>query len=244
LSPDAGTPRTRRRDTRPCTAGWRFAQLPASARSKRERLETRDTRHSKGQDLRQSERAGIPENTDVFSGSPPLDRGTCGISPVGAENPPVGIEHLSAHPSPVPRPPSMPGVMKSVGLRYSGMNNPQRDDASAVQTTTLSIAGMSCDACVHHVRRALDGVPGVVHVEVNLRHNRATIEHLPRQASATVLAAAVQDAGYQARIAPSIGDSDSAPSRVGPPAACGCGCCADPRKSVDRSWDLGTSTIG
>jgi copper chaperone len=139
---------------------------------------------------------------------------------------------------------SMPGVMKSVGLRYSGMNNPQRDDASAVQTTTLSIAGMSCDACVHHVRRALDGVPGVVHVEVNLRHNRATIEHLPRQAIATVLAAAVQDAGYQARIAPSIGDSDSAPSRVGPPAACGCGCCADPRKSVDRSWDLGTSTIG
>ena len=136
------------------------------------------------------------------------------------------------------------GVMKWEGMRHPGMNKPPRDDSSAVQITTLSVAGMSCDACVHHVARALDGVTGVVHVEVDLRHNRATIEHLPRQASATVLVAAVQDAGYQARIAQSIGDSDSALSRVGPPAACGCGCCTDPRKSVDRSWDLGTSTIG
>lgn len=134
--------------------------------------------------------------------------------------------------------------MKWEGLRHSGMNKPHRDDSSAVQITTLSIVGMSCDACVHHVARALDGVTGVVHVEVDLRHNRATIEHLPRQVSATVLVAAVQDAGYQARIGQIIGDSNAALSRVGPPAACGCGCCSGRRKSVDRSWDLGTSTIG
>jgi copper chaperone CopZ len=124
------------------------------------------------------------------------------------------------------------GVMNWEGLRHSGMNNPARDESSAVQITTLSIAGMSCDACVHNVARALDGVTGVVDVQVDLRHNRATIEHLPRQASATVLVAALQDAGYQARIAQSTGDSDSALSRVGPPAACGCGCSRD----LGRAW--------
>ena len=46
LSPDAGTQRTWWRDTKPCPAGWRFAQLPASTRSKRELLETREAHHS------------------------------------------------------------------------------------------------------------------------------------------------------------------------------------------------------
>jgi copper chaperone CopZ len=141
----------------------------------------------------------------------------------------------SRHPGVSSRVRANAGVMKWDGLRHSGMNNPHRHDSSAVQITTLSIAGMSCDACVRNVARALDGVTGVVHVEVDPRHNRATIERLPRQASATVLVAAVQGARYQARIAQRIGDSDSDLSRVGPPVACGCGV-RGPRKSVDRSW--------
>ena len=37
-----------------------------------------------------------------------------------------------------------------------------------VQTTSLDIAGMSCDACVRHISRALDGMNGVINVDVNL----------------------------------------------------------------------------
>ena len=195
--------------------------------------------------MRQSEKTGISENADVFqrlaaAGQRNLRNfaGRCRKFPDESPQPPL----LVAAPGSRVRPNG--GVMNWVGLRHSDMNKRSRDDSSGVRVTTLSIAGMSCAACVHHVARALDGVRGVIHVEVDLRHNRATIEHLTRQATATVLVAAVQDAGYRARIAQSIGDSEAALSQSGSPASCGCGCCSDPRKSVDRSWDLGTSTIG
>ena len=44
-----------------------------------------------------------------------------------------------------------------------------------VQTTTLRIAGMSCGACVRHVTRALDGITGVVHVDVDLQRGQAVV---------------------------------------------------------------------
>lgn len=68
-----------------------------------------------------------------------------------------------------------------------------------VQMTTLRIGGMSCGACVRHVARALDGLTGVVHVEVNLQEQQATIEHLADWADEASLVAAVKDAGYVAR---------------------------------------------
>ena len=89
LSPDARNPRTCRRDTRPCTTGLRLALRPASAQSKRELLGTRDARDPYGQGLRQPEKVGISKSAQVFSGSLPPDRGSCGISPGGAENSPV-----------------------------------------------------------------------------------------------------------------------------------------------------------
>ena len=47
------------------------------------------------------------------------------------------------------------------------------------QTATLRIAGMSCGACVRHVTRAIEGMNGVVHVDVDLQTNQAVVEHLP-----------------------------------------------------------------
>ena len=73
-----------------------------------------------------------------------------------------------------------------------------------VQTTTLSIGGMSCGACVRHVTRALEGLTGVVHVDVDLPHEQARIEHLPDWVDEPGLVAAVKDAGYTAR--PTQGD--------------------------------------
>ena len=55
--------------------------------------------------------------------------------------------------------------MEGLGSRYEDMNNRKLADTAQVQTTRLSIDGMSCGACVRHVTRALDGLTGVVHVQ-------------------------------------------------------------------------------
>lgn len=65
--------------------------------------------------------------------------------------------------------------------------------------TKLKVEGMSCDHCVHAVTQALAGVPGVKKViEVNLKSGEATVEG---QADPAQLIAAVEQEGYQARLA-------------------------------------------
>jgi copper chaperone CopZ len=113
-----------------------------------------------------------------------------------------------------------------------------------VRTTTLAISGMSCGSCVRHVASALDGLTGVVHVNVDLRTNEASVEHLPAFVDAASLIAAVRDAGYAARVLEAVKDADTTlvPDAS---AACGCGCCGSNSKATGSSWsNLGTSTIG
>jgi P-type Cu+ transporter len=75
-----------------------------------------------------------------------------------------------------------------------------------VRTTTLSIAGLSCGACVRHLTRALDGMTGVVHAQVDLRTNEAIVEHIPGYVDGAALIAAVEDAGYKAGIVRAVDD--------------------------------------
>ena len=63
--------------------------------------------------------------------------------------------------------------------------------------TELKIEGMNCAACVASVQRALEGLPGVSVVFVDLPGGRATVEHEETVSPAT-LAAAVHEAGYDA----------------------------------------------
>ena len=93
-----------------------------------------------------------------------------------------------------------------------------------VETIKLSIGGMTCGACVRHVTRALDGVTGVVNVDVDLQKNEATVEHLPDSVDQRRLVAAVQDAGYQASVSEWGAEVAEAVARS---AARGCstGCC-------------------
>ena len=122
------------------------------------------------------------------------------------------------------------GVMCGAGLRYEGMKQPTHDQ-SEVQTVTLSIAGMSCEACARHIARALDGLTGVVHAEIDLARYEATVEHLPAFTDETAVIAAIRDAGYAARVT-STSDVVAIKSGLGVSvASCGCGCCghrADP----------------
>ena len=65
----------------------------------------------------------------------------------------------------------------------------------------LPIEGMTCASCVARVEKALKRVPGVGSAEVNLATETATVS-MAEGASPDSLIAAVQDAGYEARLAP------------------------------------------
>lgn len=116
------------------------------------------------------------------------------------------------------------GVMKRPGLRHPDMNNSTPADTTQVQTTRLSIGGMCCGACVRHVTRALDGMTGVLHVSVDLKANQATVEHLPDEADDKGLVAAIEAAGYTARVdATSVGASGRESTAVSRSTGCCCG---------------------
>ncbi|MGB1696823.1 MAG: heavy metal translocating P-type ATPase [Thermoplasmatota archaeon] len=57
----------------------------------------------------------------------------------------------------------------------------------------IPVTGMTCSNCVKHVRKALEAVPGVRSVDVNLATETATVHH---DASLRALHKAIQKAGY------------------------------------------------
>ena len=61
---------------------------------------------------------------------------------------------------------------------------------------TLPIRGMTCASCVSHVAHALEDVPGVEQVDVNLATEKATVKVASGDIRLDDLAHAVEDAGY------------------------------------------------
>ena len=70
---------------------------------------------------------------------------------------------------------------------------------SAAPSVRLEVQGMSCAGCVAQVERALGSVPGVLGSEVNLALGRARVA-VERPGLEARLVAAVENAGYQARL--------------------------------------------
>jgi copper chaperone CopZ len=68
------------------------------------------------------------------------------------------------------------------------------------QRSTLIITGMSCGSCRQHATKALQGVPGVTHVQVDLASGRAEVEHASTVTPDALLQSIVA-AGYGARVA-------------------------------------------
>lgn len=66
------------------------------------------------------------------------------------------------------------------------------------RTTTVSVDGMTCGNCVKHVTEALEGVPGVLDVSVELRAGETSPVTLVSNDSLdeAAITAAVDDAGY------------------------------------------------
>ncbi len=70
--------------------------------------------------------------------------------------------------------------------------NPRRSEL------TMPIRGMNCQACVHHIRYALEEVPGVASARVDLKAGEAFIVFDPSLATVSILQEAVEAAGYVA----------------------------------------------
>lgn len=65
-----------------------------------------------------------------------------------------------------------------------------------MSTTTITVAGMSCDGCASAVRAELTRVPGVVDVDIELSDGTVTIGS-DGSLDAAAIEAAVEEAGYQ-----------------------------------------------
>lgn len=98
-----------------------------------------------------------------------------------------------------------------------------------MNTIDLEVQGMSCGACVKHVTQALQAVPGVDAVEVDLTAGRARVTADSTQSSLPMVAA-LEAAGYPARLATTSGPVGQPAATVPKSTAChggkagGCGC--------------------
>ena len=62
--------------------------------------------------------------------------------------------------------------------------------------TKIKVSGMTCNHCVAHVTKALEGLPGVKDVKVSLEVGDASFEK-PDDVSMDEVKKAVEEAGYQ-----------------------------------------------
>ncbi|WP_297899559.1 cation transporter, partial [Metallibacterium sp.] len=77
----------------------------------------------------------------------------------------------------------------------------------------LAIGGMTCNACAAHVRKALEAVPGVQSAQVSYAQGMAEVRADAGVAFA-VMAAAVAEAGYSARLATPVSTPGSSQATV------------------------------
>ncbi|HET8702185.1 MAG TPA: heavy metal translocating P-type ATPase [Nitrococcus sp.] len=66
-----------------------------------------------------------------------------------------------------------------------------------IETWEFAVGGMTCASCVRRVERALERLPGVVEVTVNLARATALVRFLPQMVQRSAIVQAVRQAGYQ-----------------------------------------------
>jgi P-type Cu2+ transporter len=62
----------------------------------------------------------------------------------------------------------------------------------------FSVSGMSCEHCRCRIQRALEALPGVTSVEVDLETGSADVEAAPESITPDDLVAKVEEVGYEA----------------------------------------------
>ena len=94
-----------------------------------------------------------------------------------------------------------------------------------MNTIELDVQGMTCGSCVNHVTKALQSVPGVSRVEVDLVHGRAKVEG-ELQSGVQPLIAALASEDYPAQLASgaeSVHSSKAPQTAQGKKGGCCCG---------------------
>ena len=71
---------------------------------------------------------------------------------------------------------------------------------AATKTVTLSVPGMTCEACAGEIERELRQVPGVVRADVSFEQRRAAIALSAAQPEVEPLIGAIEKAGYHASV--------------------------------------------
>jgi len=67
----------------------------------------------------------------------------------------------------------------------------------AFETLTVPIAGMDCEGCATHIRKAIAALPGVETAEVQLGAERAIVRLDPTRVGLPAIHAAIAEAGYR-----------------------------------------------
>ncbi len=65
-----------------------------------------------------------------------------------------------------------------------------------METTIVTIGGMSCQGCVRNVSGVLQALPGVARVEVSLEAGQATIAYDPAKVERSQFVTAIEGAGF------------------------------------------------
>lgn len=78
----------------------------------------------------------------------------------------------------------------------------------STQKLELAIDGMTCANCAMNIERALNkGTDGVLDAAVNFASERAMVEYLPAEVSTNQIIAAIEKAGFKARLASATAES-------------------------------------
>ena len=73
-------------------------------------------------------------------------------------------------------------------------------DPAKIKQVTLSVDGMTCASCVATATKALAAVPGVTHVQVDLKSKQATVLVEINRFNEATLLTALQKAGYPGKM--------------------------------------------
>ncbi len=65
---------------------------------------------------------------------------------------------------------------------------------------TFPIQGMTCGNCAQHVQKALQALPGISHVQIDLDNHQAAVEYDAAVVTVETMANAVKEAGYTIEI--------------------------------------------
>jgi copper ion binding protein len=66
-----------------------------------------------------------------------------------------------------------------------------------MEKQTLKVQGMSCEHCVRAVSKALEDLPGLNDVKVELKSGTVSFRHDPAKTDLAAIEAAIVEAGYE-----------------------------------------------